>query len=194
MSILLLEAVQEKLHYPVLLKIDTTTDLVVNSETLPNENAFSQAALPAVLTALTHFAMTDEGATAVLANKAEFNWIDSIFEANKTTVIETIADYAGQSTATVTPKLATIAAEAVNIAKEHLPLTADIEAVKLFFNAQKNNHLLYLIPALHIGTSINDNALDDNTNKMEGPMSSLITSIGELFSSPASKDVNTPNH
>jgi hypothetical protein len=35
-----------------------------------------------------------------------------------------------------------------------------------------------------MGDILDDTSLDDNTNKMEGPLSSLMHSVGSVFSSP----------
>ena len=42
--------------------------------------------------------------------------------------------------------------------------------------------------ALNMGELLHDNTLDDNTNKMEGPVSSLIQRIGSAFSTPVIGD------
>ena len=45
---------------------------------------------------------------------------------------------------------------------------------------------------LHMGELLHDNTLDDNTNKMEGPVSSLLKSIGSAFSTPVTgEDIKT---
>jgi hypothetical protein len=47
---------------------------------------------------------------------------------------------------------------------------------------------LYLPEALHMGDLLHDDTLDDNTNKMEGPVSSLMRNIGSVFSKPVTND------
>jgi len=51
MSINLLEIVQKNLGYPTLQKIDPNTQVVVADDKKPDEDKFSQAAIPAVLAA-----------------------------------------------------------------------------------------------------------------------------------------------
>jgi len=188
MSINLLEAVQENLGYPALIKIDTTTDQVVKTDDSPGEDTFSQAAIPAVLAALYRYVQSDEGAAAILKNGGITNWTDRIFFDNSNEVIQAIAAYAEQSKEDPVAKMNAIATEAISIVKENLSFAAGIKDVKLFFSAQKNTILLYLPPALHLGELLHDNTLDDNTNKMEGPVSSLINSIGAAFSTPVTAD------
>jgi hypothetical protein len=188
MSINLLEIVQQNLGYPPLQKIDPNTQQVVIDENTSDEDKFSQAAIPAVLTSLYNYVQSDEGATTLLLNDDSSIWIDKIFNANKKAVIEIISAYSMQSNEDPVGKIDAIAKEAVKVVKENLSDDATIKEVKIYFSNQKNNILLYLPAALNMGELLNNNTLDDNTNKMEGPISSLIQSIGAVFSSPATEE------
>ncbi len=188
MSINLLEAVQQNLGYPALQKIDTITDQVLENDKTPDEDKFSQAAIPSVLTALYRFVQSDQGATDILQKDVTTNWVATIFDDNRKEAIQTIATYAEQSKEDPIAKMNEIANEAVRIMKETLSADAGVKEVKVFFADQKSNILLYLPPALHMGELLHDNTLDDNTNKMEGPISSLINSIGSIFSTPPTDD------
>jgi lysozyme family protein len=81
-----------------------------------------------------------------------------------------------------------IATEAVKQSRTNLSAPANEKEVKAFLNDQKSTILLYLPAALNMGTLLNDNVLDDQTNKMQGPLSSLIQSIGNAFSGPVMDD------
>jgi len=188
MSINLLEAVQQNLGYPALLKIDTTTDQVFSNDKSTKEDNFSQAAVPAVLAALYLYAESDDGAAEILKTGANINWVDRIFFDKRTAVIQTIATYSELSKEDLVLKMNTIANEAIKITKENLALDAGIIEVKIFFKSEISNIELYLLPTLHIGELLHDNILDDNTNKMEGPISSLISRIGDAFSNPVTED------
>jgi hypothetical protein len=85
-----------------------------------------------------------------------------------------------------------IAKEAIKIAKENIGSDPTVEDVKTFFNNEKNNILLYLPATLNIGEIIDNNAIDDRTNKMEGPVSSLMQSIGAVFDSPTTEKETAP--
>ena len=98
--------------------------------------------------------------------------------------MQTISSYASQSAESPVIKMNAIASEAVKVVKENLSPGAGIKEVKLFFSNQRNNILLYLPAALNMGELLHDNTLDDNTNKMQGPISSLMQSIGAAFSKP----------
>jgi hypothetical protein len=188
MAITLLEAVQQNLGYPALLKIDTTTDQVFANDKTAKEDNFSQAAVPAVLTALYLYAESDEGAAEILKKGENINWIDRIFFDKRTAVVQTIAAYSELSKEDLVLKMNTIANEAIRITKENLAHDAGIIEVKIFFKSEINNIELYLLPTLHIGELLHVSTLDDNTNKMEGPISSLMNRIGDAFSNPVTED------
>ena len=188
MSINLLETVQKNLNYPPLQKIDPNTQRVVVDDTTPEEDKFSQAAIPAVLTALYRFVQSDEGAATFLQGDNATNWVSKIFDDNKKEAVQTISAYALQSKADPIAKMNAIANETLNIVKTNLPANAGIKELKLFFNNQRSNILLYLPATLNMGDLLHDETLDDNTNKMEGPISSLMQSIGNAFSKPVTGD------
>ena len=188
MSINLLEKVQQSLGYPELQKIDPNTQQMFVDNNTPNEDTFSQAAIPAVLIGLCSYVQKDEAAAEVLANEASVNWISKIFDHNSKVAVETIAAYSKQSYEEPISKMNLIASEAIKIAKANIANDATIEVLKTFFNNEKSSILLYLPAALHLGIIINNETIDDRTNKMEGPVSNLIKSIGAIFDSPTTKD------
>jgi hypothetical protein len=192
MSINLLETIQQNLGYPALQKIDPNTQQVVENEKTPAEDTFSQAAIPAVLTGLYKYVQSDEGAEDFFRGSNSSNWVGKIFDDNKKEVIQTISAYAKQSNEDPIAKMNAIANEAVKVVKENLSADATAKEVKLFFSNQKSNILLYLPAVLNMGELLHDTTLDDKTNKMEGPVSSLMQSIGVAFSGPvADEEIKT---
>ena len=193
MSINLLEIVQQNLGYPALQKIDPNTQRVLIEEKTPEEHKFSQAAIPAVLTALYIYVQSDDGAKDFLRGDNSSNWVSKIFDENKKEAIQKISSYAKQSNQDPVAKMNAIADEAVKVVKNNLPDAAGIKDVKVFFNSQQNHILLYLPAELNMGELLHDSTLDDKTNKMEGPVSSLMQSIGNAFSNPVmGEEVKTP--
>jgi hypothetical protein len=188
MSINLLETIQQNLGYPALQKIDPNTQQVVIDDKTPDEDKFSQAAIPAVLTGLYKYVQSDEGATAFLRGDNSSNWVSKIFDDNKKEAVQTISSYAKQSNEDPIAKMNAIANEAVKVVKENLPAEATAKEVKTFFSNQKNTILLYLPAVLNMGELLHDTTLDDKTNKMEGPISSLVQNIGNAFSSPVADE------
>jgi hypothetical protein len=183
----LLEKVQQNLGYPALQKIDTSTDKIIEDAATPDEDKFSQAAIPAVLTALYKYVQTDEGATEVLNGNNDTKWIAKIFDEHKKDAIEIISSYSKQSSENPLDKMHTIANEAIKITKESIGENGTIKEMKLFFAAQKNDILLYLLPNLKMGELLKDGTLDDDTHKMEGPISSLMHSLGNIFTNPTTE-------
>lgn len=184
MSVNLIKTIQENLGFPPLEKADPNTQQPVAGKDGIVTINFSQAAIPAVCTALYRFVQTDEGASDVLNIKNSDNWVAKIFDDNRKEAIQKIAAYAQHSNEDAVAKMNDIANEAVKIAKEHLPDNAGVKEVKDFFSSQVKDILLYLPAELKMGELLHDNTLDDNTNKMEGPISSLMQSIGSAFSKP----------
>ena len=183
MSLSLLEAVQTELGYPALQKIDPNTQVVKEDDTTPDEHRFSQAGIPAVLTALYNYSCTDVGAANILEADPATQWADLIFSDNQQAVVQHIAEYSNQTTDNVTAKLNGIASSAVGIIwKEVLPEDATIHHVKRYMSSQLPHILPYLPAALQMGELLHNNTLDDRTNKMEGPFSSFMRSIGSGFS------------
>jgi hypothetical protein len=184
MSVNLIKTIQENLGFTPLKKVDPNTQQPLTGTNEDVTNKFSQAAIPAVLTGLYRFVQTDEGAAEVLNVKNSNNWVAKIFDDNRKEAIQTISVYAKQSNEDPVSKMNAIANEAVKVAKQNFPANAGIKEVKDFFSGQVKDILLYLPAELKMGELLHDNTLDDNTNKMEGPISSLMQSIGAAFSNP----------
>lgn len=191
MSINLLETLQTKLGYPALQKIDPNTQAVKENDNTADEHRFSQAALTAVLTALYNYSHTDVGAEKIRTSSSATTWADLMFTDNQQTVVKRIGDYANYTSENVITKLNSIAASAVAIIQEQLPADATMHDVKKFMNAQRNNILPFLPAELQMGELLHDNTLDDRTNKMEGPVSSIIRAIGGGFSNEEEEKKDT---
>jgi hypothetical protein len=187
MSVNLLQQVQQFLGYPELKKIDPNTGSV-DTDNNTGTNLFSQAAIPAVLTALYKYVQSDDGAEEVLRGEPSTDWAGKIFHDNKQEAVTKIRSYAGAEAANATVKMNEIAATAVRIVKSNLSEPATIKEVKSFFLNQRNNILPFLPPDLKLGDLLHDDTVDDNVNKMEGPISSLMNSIGSAFSNPVTND------
>lgn len=187
MSVHLLQKVQQLLGYPELKKIDPNNDNL-SAAGEPTRHIFSQAAVPAVLTAMYKYVQSDAGAEEVLRGDSSTNWVGKIFHGHYKDAVEKIQSFAADDTTDTTAKMNTIAVAAAGIVKQNLPAAAGIRDVKVFFLNQRNNILPYLPPELKLGDLLNDDTVDDNVNKMEGPVSSLIKGIGSAFSNPVTGD------
>ncbi len=192
MSINLLDTVQQNLGFPVLQKMDPNSHTIIENPDTPDEERFSQAAIPAVLAGLYKFVQSDEGANEFLEMDKSFDWMSNIFGADKKDVMQAIAKYSNQSGEDTVQKMNLIANESVRLVKENLPVASTLKDVKSFMHDQRKNILLYLPDKLNLGLLLNDSTIDDNTNKMEGPVSSLMQSIGSAFSQPVTLEEITP--
>jgi hypothetical protein len=186
--------VQKNLGYPPLTKIDPNTAQVTENDKTPDEDKFSQAAIPAVLTALHEFVQSDEGAAEVLQGEdPATDWIHQLFDEKRKEAVQTIAAYATQSKEDPMAKMNAIANEAIKVVKENIAADATTKEVKAFFETQIGDILLYLLPGLHMGQLLQNNTLDDTTKKMEGPVSSLMKNIGGAFSTPVTDEETIPH-
>ena len=187
MSINLLKTVQQNLNYPELQKMDPNIQEILVDDKTTIENRFSQAAIPAVLISLCKYSQSDHGATDLLEIKNNSDWGDKIWGYNKDKAMDAIATYSQLSFEFLAFDLNGIANEAIKVAKQNLPANAKIEDLKAFFENQRSSILLYLPAELNIGELLHSDTLDDKTNKMEGPISSLIQNIGSVFDNPTTK-------
>ena len=191
MPIHLAETVQQSLGYAPLKKIDPNTQEVTVKDGVPDKNSFAQAAIPSILTAFYKYIQTDEGAASFLQNKYPNEWVDHIFGDQSQEAITSIATYTNELKGDPVLLMNQIAEEVVTEVKKYLQEEADFKDLRLFFSNEKNNILLYLPAELNMGGLLDDETLDDQTNKMEGPISSLIQNIGTVFSTPDTAKNNT---
>lgn len=187
MAINLIKLIQENLGYPPLQKIDPNTEKPANDD-VKAARPFSQAAIPAVVTGFYKFVQSDEGAQEFLSASTDTNWVSKIFSDNESDVVQSVNEYASSSNEDAVANMNRIATETVKLVKENLSGHAEIKDVKAFFINQRNDILLYLPTELRLGDLLHDNTLDDNVNKMEGPVSNLIKNIGNAFSNPVTGD------
>ena len=190
MSVNLLEIIQSHLGYPELQKMDPNQQFDKTETRLPDEHLFSQAAIPSILTALNMYSLSDDGAEKILHGNSTLLWSDFIFGNKKKEVLQKIADYSCYSNENTKIKMDKIAVDAVNIIQKNLPPEATIQDVKNILAEQSSHVLLYLPADLQMGEMLNNSTLDDSTNKMEGPISSMMHLIGNQFSDNGDKKEN----
>ena len=186
MSINLLKTIQQNEGYPELQKIDPNVQHEQGSDAEQHIN-FGQVATTAVFAGLYKYSQSDEGASQLL-NSESNTWADKIFDTDKVAAVQKVADYSKVSYAEADSTMNAIANNAVKLVRENMGSNDDIKDVKLFLKTQRTDILLYLPPELNMGQILHDNTIDDNTNKMEGPISSLIKNIGNAFSNPVTDE------
>lgn len=179
----IIEAVQQKLGYASLHKIDPNTQEVKESISQSDNEKLVQAAIPTVLAGLFNYTRTDKGCNYILSGGGPEDWIDSVFDDKKQEVVEKVAHYAKCSEKEAEKTMEDIADEAVVVI--HAASAGEkgtAEKVKAYMSDQRHHILVYLVPSLQMGYLLNDNAIDDRTNKMEGPISNMVHSIENKFS------------
>ncbi len=182
MAINLVEAVQQKLKVGELQKIDPNTNTLVHGDEASSSNKIYQVAIPAVLTGLYKFTRIDENNEAFV-NKKNGNTLSSFFGENTNEVINKVADVAGLPAADTQAKMDEIAGASLGVLRENLSENYKDADVKNFLTGQRHTILLYLDPDLKLGSYISDDTIDDSTNKMEVPITNIMHSIGQIFSS-----------
>ncbi len=185
----LIESIQRNLGFAELIKIDPNTQKV-KSESVTDTRNFGQAAIPTVLLALYKYGNTDIGSEQILRGTKPASWLDIFFSDAKDDAVQKVAAYSGDPVTGVSGKMEQIATEAVRLIRENTPSGASFSDVKTFVAQQRSNILSYLPAQLQIGSLMNDNTLDDRTNKMEGPMSNGMHFFEKLFSGSTTEKID----
>ena len=183
MAINIIEAIQQSLGAPELQKIDPNTQEVKRPENITAENYIWQAAIPTVLLGLYKFSGDETGNAAIVNGTLSLNLLGSIFGEKKDAVIESVANYTGNTTEYAAEKMELVADTAIHLIQKNITGDVSDSAVKTFLINQRNNILVYLPAELQIGKVLGDNTIDDRTNKMEGPMSSHMHWLEKFFPS-----------
>jgi hypothetical protein len=183
----LTDKLQQDFNYAPLQKIDANTQDVTDKDN-HTAGAFEQAAIPVVLIGLYKFTRSDAGAESIIRGEISSNWVQTIFTGHYQDIIKRVADYANNNYEETEKKLNAISGKAVELIKDAVSPDYKIMDVKEFMGNQRNNILPYLPGVLQTGELMDDTTLDDRTNKMEGPISSLMHAIGSGFSGSDKSD------
>ena len=184
----LVETIQINLGLPPIQKIDPNIQETKVKTPAQSQEKLAQAAIPAVLMALYKFISADKGANSVLDATGHTDWLGVIFEGNEKTAVDKVAGYAGVSDKEAESVMENIADEAVIVVKKSAGSKPTPASVRTFMNDQRHDILVHLPAAMQMGDLLNDESLDDRTNKMEGPISNLMHAIeGKLSKGDESK-------
>jgi hypothetical protein len=176
----LVETIQKNLDYPALQKIDPNIQETKDNVPRQSKQKLGQAAIPAVLTALYKFTRTDEDCESILSEKGSSDWLGTLFENREKIAVDKVAHYAGVDPGEAETAMEDIADEAVRVLRKSTGNT--VTHIRTYMNDQRHNILVYLPAAMQFGDLLNDEALDDRTNKMEGPISSFMHKIENTLS------------
>ncbi|MEO8712849.1 MAG: hypothetical protein ABI405_12030 [Parafilimonas sp.] len=179
-SVDIMEEARKHIGSKPLPKIDPNTQ-EPESEKVP-EPDLGNAIIPAVLVGFYKHTRNEEEASKLINENDSANILKIIFGDKKNSIIHSVADYANISTNNAENKMInTVSAIKEILAKEIK--NEDGKGVSNFFTNQRSNILKHLPVELNMGELLEDSAIDDRTNKMEGPMSGLMHGIEKIFSS-----------
>ena len=178
----IIDSIQANLGLGELEKIDPNSQ-----EPVHNSHSIAQAAIPTVLLGLYKYAVTEKGADEILHGESN-DWLGRFFGSNRQEAIDKVASYTGGDSNDTASNMDRIANEAVRILREKAPAKATPSQAKSFIMDQRSDILKRLPAELQIGDLLNDNTMDDRTNKMEGPMSNHMHWLEKLFSGGTTED------
>lgn len=184
MAINIVSALREKLGLPVE-KIDVKAQHQNRTQDPNKSDDLAQAATAAILVGIFKFSRTDTGAN-IIAAESSANWFQTIFEDNEEEVAERVTKYAGSELAATTSYLEHIANTAIQIVKENVG-ELNAKNIKNFMSEQRHEVLVHLPAGLRMGKVLQDETLDDRTNKMEGPVSGFLHWIEKQFTGDETK-------
>ncbi|HEX5652713.1 MAG TPA: hypothetical protein VFX58_06550 [Chitinophagaceae bacterium] len=183
----IIEAIQMNLGYAGLQKIDPNLQDTPFKTDHSAIEKLGQGAIPAVLTALYKLSRTPDGCRALLAGDDKQDWLTVIYGNREKEAVEKVAHYAVVTENQAESHMENIADEAIKIVRSAAGNPATPEGVRNYMNSQRHNILVYLPAALNMGDVLNDEGLDDKTNKMEGPVSNFMHKIENTLSGGGNK-------
>lgn len=180
MAINLLEKTTAALGYSALKKIDPTTE-EIHQQSVDANQALAQAVIPAVLAGISQLSKSEDGINIIMSG-SKTDWANLIFGDHKSEITGNIAGYAMSDLTTIENKINEAALTAITLIREINPdSTNNNKMVKDFIKSQRDNILPFLPTQLHLGSMMNNSTIDDKTNKMQGPISSLMHKIEASF-------------
>ncbi len=179
----IIETIQANLGLPVLQKVDPNIQEAKDNSQRSSEEQLAQASIPAAVAGIYRLTRTDDGCSVIQGGKTYDSWVDTIFTDQKANVVEKVAQYANVPREDAEMHLEKAGAEAIRVIRqEKAGSMADPKALREYMGSQRHNLLVYLPAAMQIGDLLNDNSMDDRTNKMEGPVSNLMHKIENAMS------------
>lgn len=169
--------IQEQLNYHPFQQIDAATGAPADMQSF---NALEQAVTVTFLAAVYKSTRLKENA-AIIAKKTDAGKLLNLLFDDKFDAYQAIADYSNQPLEPVKLQLTKVAGALINIVQQQ-PQETRAEYLQSTFTSERD-HILTLIPSqLKIEKLLNDDTINDNTNKMQGPVSTLMHKIENTFS------------
>lgn len=181
MSVNIVQQLEKSLNIDPLIKLDPNTQDIPEDAVITTSQKKFQAIVPAVMTGLYKAGKSEEGIQILINDPLTQDWAYKLFGENKTRLLENISRYASLSVEETESKFNSVATNAVSQIREAVK-DKDAAELKSLMASQRDNILIFLPATLELGDILQDETLDDRTNKMEGPVSSLMRKIQTGFS------------
>lgn len=182
MAINIVEAVQKQMGYEALQKIDPNTQEPLTTEVFTSPaSSLAQAAIPAVLAAIYEKSKAEEDAREIMRVRNSTDYLPILYGDNASSAVQAVATYSKVTTAEARQAMQQIAVTALQVLHTEVKDPSPT-AVNSFMKTQRGNILQYLPASLQMGKLLDDETIDDRTNKMEGPVSGLMHTIEKIFS------------
>lgn len=185
----IIEEVQKASGQAPVQKMDPNTQEPQDEER-NQSSQLSQAAIPVILTGLYKYTRSEKNAQNILSgnNSTNTTWTDEIFGAQSDEVVSQVASYAQVSNVKAESAMDDAAQSAMHVVQNTLGSNATAAQVSGFFKDNRSEILKHLPAALQLGYLIDDNTIDDRTNKMEGPLSGIMHTFEKIFSDSDAND------
>lgn len=179
MAIDIIEKIKSYLGSTSIPKIDPNTQIPVKEDKMPFN--VERAAIPVVLVGFYKNTRNEDDANKLI-KESNTEILNTLFKEHKEQVIKAVSNYSNTNIHAAQNAMEKTIAAVKKVLQENLH---DLNAASVmnFFTNQRSNILKHLPAELHAGELLNDPAMDDSTNKMEGPMSGLVHGIEKIFSS-----------
>lgn len=147
----------------------------------------AQGAMAAGLVILYKYSRSMDGAEYLVNARPADIELNMLLNNREKDLYVQLAQYAGSSELQASTMLAVVIREAMFYVHQEMSHNRTSDAVQTYFGNQRQAILGHLPPELGLGEIMKDDTLDDRTNKMEGPVSSLAHAIENVFSSSGAK-------
>lgn len=164
-------------------KIDPNTQSVNPDTRHHRYDLLAQASIPATLVSFYKYTRSAEGANQLASDNGKSDPFDLITGTHKGDVVFRVAKFAGVDEVQAEQVLDAVADETIRYYRNQLGSNMSPENLQQYFASQRQEILTHLPGELQMGELLNDDTLDDRTNKMRGPISNLAQRISGFMSS-----------
>ncbi|PWT76653.1 MAG: hypothetical protein C5B59_05950 [Bacteroidetes bacterium] len=178
----IIDMIRKNLGFDELHKVDPNTQDVPSGLKIFGMTTLAQAAIPSIVCAISNHLETPGNRELILSGESS-NWMSTIFGDKKNELLDKLAEYSNMPVSTVQQEAEHIANEAIRVVRVALPDSSHESAIQSFAAASRREALLYLPASLQLGYLLDNNNIDDRTNKMEGPISSLMHKLENKLNS-----------